>query len=247
METKMIKIPFDLEKAKRIQAGVEEGKIVRADGYDVRIICWDRKDSDYPLIVLIIKGDREYIFCYTNKGYISSDDAQSSLDLTLLIPETSQYKEGDILKTVDSFFIFKELSGAKCKCYAAYKNGDVYFPSLKADSKDNYWTTQSSIIGYASEEDKQKFIKALKKHNDLTSFKYLKNFFGIQYCFEPLQKVLVRFHDSDTWAASLFSHIRYNENEPFFTVGGITYAQCIPYNKETKHLLGTDNDLDDPL
>ena len=244
METKMIKIPFDIEKAKRIQAGVEEGKIIRADGYDVRIICWDRKDSDYPLVALVIKGDQEHIFGYTNKGYFSFDDTQSSLDLALLIPETSLYKEGDILKTFDSFFIFKELSEAKCKCYAAYKNGDVYFPSLKADSKDNYWTTQSSIIGYASEYDKHKFIEALKKYNNLNSLKCLKDFFGIQYCFEPFQKVLVRFHDSDTWAVSLFSHLHNNENEPFCTVGGINYAQCIPYNEETKHLLGTDNDLE---
>ena len=244
METKMIKIPFDIEKAKRIQAGVEEGKIIRADGYDVRIICWDRKDSDYPLVALVINGDQEHIFGYTNKGYFSFDDVLPSLDLALLIPETSLYKEGDILKTFDSFFIFKELSEAKCKCYAAYKNGDVYFPSLKADSKDNYWTTQSSIIGYASEYDKHKFIEALKKYNNLNSFKCLKDFFGIQYCFEPFQKVLVRFHDSDTWAVSLFSHLHNNENEPFCTVGGINYAQCIPYNEETKHLLGTDNDLE---
>lgn len=244
METKMIKIPFDIEKAKRIQAGVEEGKLVRADGYDARIICWDKKDSDYPLVALIMKGEQEHIHSYTNKGcYFSFDDVLPSLNLALLIPETSQYKEGDILKTLNSFFIFKELSGAKCKCYAAYKNGDVYFPSLK-DSSDNYWATQLNIIGYASEEDKQKFIKALKKHNDLTSFKCLKNFFGIQYCFEPFQKVLVRFRDGDTWEASLFSHLHNNENEPFCTVGGINYAQCIPYNEETKHLLGTDNDLE---
>lgn len=243
METKMIKIPFDIEKAKRIQAGVEEGKIVRADGYDVRIICWDRKDSNYPLIALVMVDGTEVTYSYANKGRFNSSGSSSPFDLVLLVPETSQYKEGDILKTLNSFFIFKELSGAKCKCYAAYKNGDVYFPSLKANSNDNYWATQSSIIGYASEYEKHKFIEALKKYNDLNSFKCIKDFFGVQYCFEPFQKVLVRFHDSDTWAVSLFSHIHYNENEPFCTVGGINYAQCIPYNKETMHLLGTDNDL----
>lgn len=244
METKMITIPFEVEKAKRIQSGIEEGKIVSDGGYEARIICWDKKDSDYPLVALVMRDGKESVYNYTNKGCVNFGGISSLLDLVLLVPETSLYKEGDILKTFNSFFIFKELSGAKCKCYAAYKNGDIYFPTLK-DSSDNYWATQLNIIGYASEEDKQKFIKALKKHNDLTSFKCLKNFFGIQYCFEPFQKVLVRFRDGDTWEASLFSHLRNsNKNEPFCTVGGINYAQCIPYNEETKHLLGTDNDLE---
>lgn len=247
METKMITIPFDIEKAKRIQAGVEEGKIVSGDGYDARIICWDRKGPDQPLIALIMHTKIEYIRAYTNKGCFDSDNTTSPFDLSLVVPsqykedDVLKYKEGDILKTFDgSVFIFKEISKGACKYYAAYKNESITFSILQ----NNYWTSQSNVIGYASEDDKQKFIEALKKHNDLKSFKCLKNFFGIQYCFEPFQKVLVRLEEGDVWEASLFSNLYNSKDMPFCTVGGITYAQCIPYNEETKHLIGTDGNLE---
>lgn len=240
METKMIKIPFDIEKAKRIQAGVEEGKIVNGEGYAARIICWDRKDSDQPLIALLMHPEKEYICAYTTKGCFNFDNTPCPSDLALLVPGTSQYKEGDILKTNDSFFILKGFFKNKCTYWAAYKNGDINFSTLK----DACWTAQSNVMGYASEDDKQKFIKALKKSNDLISFRCLKNFFGIQYCFEPFQKVLARLDNNCAWEAALFSHIYDSEDMPFCTVGSITYAQCIPYNEETKHLLGTDNDLE---
>lgn len=59
----------------------------------------------------------------------------------------------------------------------------------------------------------------------------------------PFDKVLIRHDNTSTWNAALFSH--------FETIEGKTYAyaipcnpwnQCIPYNDETKHLIGTTDD-----
>ena len=54
----------------------------------------------------------------------------------------------------------------------------------------------------------------------------------------PFDKVLV--YDTDgRWRCNLFSHIRDNSNMfPYATIG-VNYSRCIPYNCDTKHLVGT--------
>lgn len=62
------------------------------------------------------------------------------------------------------------------------------------------------------------------------------------YKFEPFQKVLVRCHHPNSiWRIDIFSHQRVIDDENYyFCIGGM-YSQCIPYNKETKHLTNTSN------
>ena len=55
---------------------------------------------------------------------------------------------------------------------------------------------------------------------------------------QPFDKVLVRDSCSEKWRAEFFSHIDDNQYLPYMCVGCI-WKQCIPYNDETKHLLGT--------
>ena len=57
---------------------------------------------------------------------------------------------------------------------------------------------------------------------------------------ERFDKVLVRGQDRQDWRATFFSHI----DDPFNMVvcGSSYWKQCIPYNYETKNLVGTDND-----
>ena len=46
---------------------------------------------------------------------------------------------------------------------------------------------------------------------------------------KPFDKVLARYYDGDKWTATLFSHIGF-------------YEEIIPYNDETAHLVGTNDD-----
>lgn len=55
---------------------------------------------------------------------------------------------------------------------------------------------------------------------------------------KPFDKVLVRDSYYDSWKCMLFSHIIKNERFPYICVGH-PFAYCIPYNEETKHLVGT--------
>ena len=57
---------------------------------------------------------------------------------------------------------------------------------------------------------------------------------------QPFDKVLVRADKNDCWMAAHFSHVDdYSHKAACDT---FYYTQCIPYNEETKHLVGT---LDD--
>ena len=65
-----------------------------------------------------------------------------------------------------------------------------------------------------------------------------------EHQFEPFDKVLVRDSDKHIWQIDFFSHKREGELYPFYTISSlhrqsIPYKQCIPYNEETKHLVGT--------
>lgn len=55
----------------------------------------------------------------------------------------------------------------------------------------------------------------------------------------PFDKVLVRDTHSNPWRCSLFSHIETERHLfPYATCGG-NYSFCIPFNDDTKHLVGT--------
>lgn len=55
---------------------------------------------------------------------------------------------------------------------------------------------------------------------------------------KPFDRVLVRDSYYDSWKCMLFSHIIENEKFPYICVGH-SFAYCIPYNDDTKHLVGT--------
>ena len=60
--------------------------------------------------------------------------------------------------------------------------------------------------------------------------------------FHPFDKVLARDYLNDNWMADFFEKIE--ENDIHYNVTCVTckWVQCIPYNEETKHLLGTRED-----
>lgn len=55
----------------------------------------------------------------------------------------------------------------------------------------------------------------------------------------PFDKVLIRDYPSEDWAVALYSHL-----SPLGGIicGSVCFGEIIPYNDETKHLVGTTND-----
>ena len=58
---------------------------------------------------------------------------------------------------------------------------------------------------------------------------------------KPFDKVLVRDADGRTWFSDFFGYKRVNAKE-FHCLNGISWKQCVPYNTETEHLLGTSDE-----
>lgn len=56
-------------------------KIVTRDGNNVRIICTDRKDADYPIVALINSSDKEETLSYTKNGCFYYDGRKDVNDL----------------------------------------------------------------------------------------------------------------------------------------------------------------------
>ena len=52
---------------------------------------------------------------------------------------------------------------------------------------------------------------------------------------QPFDKVLVRNFTVSIWQCGIFSHQHFHQ----YFVYNDTYKFCIPYNEETKHLVGT--------
>lgn len=52
-------------------------------------------------------------------------------------------------------------------------------------------------------------------------------------------RVLIRDKSNGKWSCSLFSHIDNELYYPFVCINGSSWRCCIPYNEETKHLVGT--------
>ena len=242
METKTITIPFDLERAKRIQEGKEEGKITTRDGSSVRIICWNVKGPTYCLIALItlLPANCEICKYYDKYGHYNVDDREGyELDnhaLVLRVPKYTQYKDGDILISRSKYpFIYKGVNNNVCDYYAGIGvNGKLCFKRIIN------WCYSSEVEGYANEEQKQQLINALQDSKEPLAKEYLKRFFNIEKEeFKPFDKVLVR-DNGEIWRAAFFSHYVKNRIYRYLTTGDVSYKECIPYNKETKHLLGTD-------
>lgn len=55
---------------------------------------------------------------------------------------------------------------------------------------------------------------------------------------QPFDKVLIRNYDGCVWDPSFFG---YKTDEDLICIAALN-VQCIPYNEETKHLVGTYND-----
>ena len=248
METKMITIPFDVERAKKIQAGEEPGKIVTREGCNVRIVCWDVRDNDFPIVAALTSledKNNESVLVFKEDGHSCHHEnfKEDGFDLLLQVPEWTQFKDGDILavspKVVVIFNRFEECTDCcKTKFFVALnaESEKLYFP----DREENHFGYREDIKGYANEEQKQQLIVALKASTDPRAKEYLKRFFGIEekqeQKFEFLQPVLVRDGNGDSWR---YGEFIFERAGVYYVNGGTGWYSCIPYNDQTKHLLGT--------
>ena len=65
-----------------------------------------------------------------------------------------------------------------------------------------------------------------------------------EHQFKPFDQVLVRDEDGDIWRAMHYSH--YDEHRNVHYCTRAYWMQCIPYNENTAHLVGTNEPYKEP-
>ena len=59
---------------------------------------------------------------------------------------------------------------------------------------------------------------------------------------QPFDRVIARDYKGCRWRIDFYSHKRDGGGFPYICVGNNLYKQCIPYNNDTKHLVGTSDE-----
>lgn len=247
MEQKLVKVPFEVELAKKIANGEVDGRIVTDNGNVVRIVCFDMLD-DKGRIIGLRKDDnyKEIALTFNDSGYCVQNPSRK---LMLEIPEYMTFKDGDVLSNQTGDFLFLLSTNGSCKTsfYASVRNGKV---QRICDEDDLYGAAGDNINYYhkANEEQVEEFIRALKECDKPKAKEYLKRFFpnysnssniGKDCEFKPFDKVLVRDEDNKKWVPAFF----WTKNDEFIVIGGSRWNQCIPY-QGNEHLLGTTDKLE---
>lgn len=117
MKTK--RIDFNIDLARKIQAGEAPGRIVTRNGQSARVICWDAKAKIQPIVVLF--GEEDYPCLYNVQG-VSAFYSERAYDLFLEVPgDTPTFKPYDKVLVRDS-----EYDNWQCGLFSHYDKDDEY-------------------------------------------------------------------------------------------------------------------------
>lgn len=176
-------------------------------------------NNDFPILA-IDSDDTEHFF--TEKGcYIDSGFAEC-----VLFPSKEQ-RDWNVWKTEQ-----KEKHQYRVGDYIIFKGNDDLIPVVyKILDIDNESYKIDAI------NDHKEYMQRLSLFDPILENSIKVNQFNPKWL-EPFDKVLCRHSDKDKWNAHFFSHINTGDREyPFYAT--FSYRHCIPYNSETKHLVGT--------
>lgn len=173
---------------------------------------------------------------YNNEGKLYSNNAA----IQVLTPSKKMkdwskfaWKEGDFLvNTTDKFFpkivVFKKFVDED---YSTFESTC----GLTSETKLVKYSIQSTL-SYCKMKNEDSIRIAKEKIDELLREEEAAN--SPDHTFQPFDKVLVRDDEQDYWKPNLFGFKEDDDDFPYITVSGC-YAQCIPYNENTKHLLRT--------
>ena len=157
-----------------------------------------------------------------------------NIDLTKILDGCP--KGTKLYSTIYGEVIFSEIdsSGYHPIRLNYYREGET-FPvtiSFTKDGKSIYGYGECTLFPSKDQRDWSKFVRFW----DIPKIKR----FDIN-TLQPFDKVLVRNTSTVLWKADFYSFSKYPEQDTAKCVGGYWF-NCIPYNDDTKHLIGTNDD-----
>ena len=132
--------------------------------------------------------------------------------------------------------------------------GEIYFEEMRSNGKYPIITITKSIYAatftkegfYYADEDGECILFPSKEQRDWSKFTapwYKKEKFDPK-TLKAFDRVLVRNYKTTKWRCEHFSHFDGNNYNPCIA-SCCSYTFCIPYNDDTKHLLGTTDEAPD--
>lgn len=199
------------------------------------------------------ESDDGYNYFYTENYYLESEDAaQTYINTlekilggklnreTLEIEKQTEFKDGDIAYAdyghKQAVFIVSGKTDLS-EGYNSFIALDLRGLTLDMGCRMSFFKKDLCKLRLATEEEKKQFFSALEKEgkrwdSDKKAIVDLKPKVELK----PFDKVLVRDFGSQAWQVSLFG---YKDSDFYYCCNGCGWNQCIPYNEETAHLLGT--------
>lgn len=183
----------------------------------------------------------------TAYGYIREIEKRcgGKLNLeTLKIEKQTEFKDGDIVHDVHGYntYIIKEFSNKHIKIYAGLTK--QYGALLH-----KIGISEIFHLRLATEEEKQQLFSALAKEGKAWDAEKKQIVDLKTKCeFKPMDLCLMKYigkYNNRGWELCQYAYTEHRvsssgEQRDFYhSVGGEIYAECIPYNEDTKHLLGT--------
>lgn len=199
------------------------------------------------------ESDDGYNYFYTENYYLESEDAaQTYINTlekilggklnreTLEIEKQTEFKDGDIAfadyGNRQNVFVVSDKTDLS-EGYSSFISLDLSSLTLSMACRISFFKKDLCKLRLATEEEKKQFFSALEKEgkrwdSDKKAIVDLKPKVELK----PFDKVLVRDFGSQAWQVSLFG---YKDSDFYYCCNGCGWNQCIPYNEETAHLLGT--------
>lgn len=119
--------------------------------------------------------------------------------------------------------------------FAAINNYDRTYPIIVKTKDGTFCFTKQGKL-YDIEQGECLLFPS-KDQRDWSKFNPKKPKFGPK-TLKSFDKVLVRNKSYYNWTCELFSHIKPESEFKYWCIGN-GYKYCIPYNDDTKHLIGT--------
>ena len=125
-------------------------------------------------------------------------------------------------------------------------SGDVYSITLSCTGREALVSFTKEGF-YYDNPDTECLLFPSKEQRDWEKFTapwYKKEKFDPK-TLQPFDKVLARDYLHGKWTCGFFSHTVIFDNVYMYNIGEVLYKMCIPYNEETKHLVGTTEEAPD--
>ena len=165
---------------------------------------------------------------------------EKELNIAAILKEKPMFKDGDI--------VYSESTEHNYSSIFIAQNMGNYLSAYVSLREDNQLIISKNSLGLglldgkmrpATDSEKQQLFDALAKENKVWNSETKQIEDLPKKCkFKPMDLCLMR-RCSCTWELCQFAYQETNGNRCYHTINGAIFHDCIPYNKSTKHLLGT--------